>query len=124
MERVYRLLIVEDDLPIQDLLTKVAAMYGFDADTAGDGDDGLKKIATGKHDVILLDILLPKLSGVEIVKNIRNTMPRLLRRMILMTAGGEAKLRECGNLGDFWCVRRKPLDIVELAREMTLCATQ
>lgn len=119
----YRLLIVEDDHAIQDLLKTIAKMYGFDCDIAGDGERGWEQIRTEMHDVIVLDLLLPRKSGYEILRGVKDTMPHLMRRIIIATAALKREIASA-DLDGVWCVRRKPLDIFDLVREMRLCATQ
>ena len=45
---------------------------GYETDTAADGRDGLSKINTKKYDIVLLDLMLPKLSGIEVCRRMRN----------------------------------------------------
>ena len=66
-----KLLIVEDEQAILQGLVDVFVFHGFDVDSADDGKDGLEKALTGKHDLILLDIMLPSMDGFEICNKIR-----------------------------------------------------
>lgn len=71
MQRKQRLLIVEDEPAIRTGLIDVFVYHGFDVDFAIDGIEGLKKSASGKYDMILLDVMLPGMNGFDICENIR-----------------------------------------------------
>ncbi len=66
-----KLLIIEDEQAILQGLVDVFVFHGFDVDSADDGKNGLEKALTGKHDLILLDIMLPSVDGFEICNKIR-----------------------------------------------------
>src|SRR5690554_2650685 len=66
-----RILIVEDEISIQKLLSYDLNQAGFDVDSALDGLTGLQKAKSKEYDLIILDIMLPKLDGIEICRRIR-----------------------------------------------------
>lgn len=71
MTRKPRLLIVEDEPPIRDGLIDVFVYHGYEVDSAVDGKEGLQKSLTGRYDLILLDIMLPGINGLDICDRIR-----------------------------------------------------
>ena len=71
METKPKVLIVEDEKNIAMLLSFNLKRSGFDTDTAEDGEAGLKKALTGPYDIVLLDIMLPKLDGFAVLEGIR-----------------------------------------------------
>lgn len=76
-----RLLIVEDDIEIASFLEKGLKQEGFAVDHAGDGEEGLHMALTEPYDVMIIDIMLPKLDGlkiVEIIRQKRNNTPVLI----------------------------------------------
>ncbi|WP_261571306.1 response regulator transcription factor [Frankia gtarii] len=66
-----RVLVVEDDARLAEVLHAGLTAEGFDVDVARDGEDGLWHAREGAHDVVVLDILLPKLSGYRVVAALR-----------------------------------------------------
>jgi len=66
-----RLLIIEDYKPLQQSLTKGLSEAGFAVDTTRDGKEGLWYAMSNEYDVIILDLMLPGMDGLEILKKIR-----------------------------------------------------
>jgi DNA-binding response OmpR family regulator len=66
-----RLLVIEDYKPLQQSLTKGLCEAGFAVDTTGDGKEGLWYAMGNEYDVIILDLMLPSMDGLEILKKIR-----------------------------------------------------
>jgi len=81
------ILIVEDEPAMQLGLKDNLEMEGYRVDIESDGESGLKKIKTGTHDLILLDVMLPKISGFDICKASRAAGVKT--PIILLTARGE-----------------------------------
>lgn len=82
-----RILIIEDEPSMLMGLEDNLDFEGYEVDSAPDGPSGLKKIQTGHYDLILLDVMLPGMSGFDICRQLRkngNTVP-----IILLTAKGE-----------------------------------
>lgn len=66
-----RILIVEDEVKISRFLQLELQYEGYEIEQAYDGREGLDKALNGKYDLILLDIMLPKLNGMEVCRRIR-----------------------------------------------------
>jgi CheY-like chemotaxis protein len=67
-----RVLCVDDEHPIRTLLQGQLEQEGYDADIAADGDIAITKLDASPFDVVLLDIRMPKVGGIEVLKHIRD----------------------------------------------------
>lgn len=67
-----KLIIVEDDPFLLSILAEKLKEAGFDIETATGGEDGLNKIKSGSFDLILLDMVLPKIDGFKILEELRD----------------------------------------------------
>lgn len=67
-----KILIVEDDPFLLKMYTKKLQVAGFDVETAGDGEEGLAKLKSFKPDLALMDVMLPKLNGIEAIEMAKN----------------------------------------------------
>ena len=67
-----RILIVEDERKIARFLELELQHEGYEVDTAGDGRTGLEKALTWKPDLMILDLMLPELSGIEVCRRLRH----------------------------------------------------
>ncbi|MBP5533463.1 MAG: response regulator transcription factor [Lachnospiraceae bacterium] len=67
----FLVLVVEDDKPIQTLITTTLKMNGYRFVTAAKGSDAIMLSASNKPDIIILDLGLPDIDGVEVIENIR-----------------------------------------------------
>lgn len=76
MSQKQKILIVEDDEFIRDIYKEVLGGAGFDITTGVDGEDGLMKILEGGFDLILLDLMMPKLDGFGVLKQLQGKTPK------------------------------------------------
>lgn len=67
-----KILVVEDDTFLQGLAANKLTGAGFDVTTASDGTEAMTQLSEGKFDCILLDLMLPDISGFDILKSIRD----------------------------------------------------
>ena len=68
-----KILIVEDDLSIAQLQRDYLELAGFEVDIQGDGVAGLTAIKENQYDLLILDVMLPKISGLDILRSIKDT---------------------------------------------------
>lgn len=66
-----KILIIEDDTFLQGLASNKLTAAGFEVTTASDGDEAMTQLGNEKFNCILLDLMLPDISGFDILKNIR-----------------------------------------------------
>lgn len=107
-----KLLVVDDDTDIRELLEFDLAQSGYIVDTAVDGADGLQKALMNNYDLVLLDVMMPKMNGFDVCKNIKNQKPDI--PILLLTAKGTIKDKTVGfdSGADDYIV--KPFDIQEV----------
>src|SRR5689334_789394 len=67
-----RMLLVEDDQDLCDFVREGMAREGFAVDVVGDGREALEQAQTSEYEVILLDVNLPKLDGISVLKTLRS----------------------------------------------------
>ncbi|HLB95522.1 MAG TPA: response regulator [Patescibacteria group bacterium] len=95
-----KILLIEDDATLSGMYQKKFTKDGFEVVTAYDGQDGLKKTSSEKPDLVLLDILLPKLDGLAVFKKMRSQTETFNTPVILLTnVGEEDAIYECFKLG-------------------------
>ena len=81
-----KLLIADDDNEIRELLEFDLSHSGYSVECAKDGEEALQKALTGKYDLILLDVMMPKMNGFEVCKSIRKSKPEI--PILMLTAKG------------------------------------
>jgi DNA-binding response OmpR family regulator len=82
-----RILVVEDERPIAEFVQRGLEAEGYSVSCAYDGEDGLAMALTGDYSLVVLDVLLPKLSGLEVIRSIRERDESL--PVIMLTALAE-----------------------------------
>ena len=70
-------LYVEDDKTIRDSMKVLLQLFFKEVDTAVDGEDGLNMFNTKTYDILITDILMPKIDGIELMKNVRQTNEKI-----------------------------------------------
>lgn len=80
-----KVLVVDDDNNLRTVLTDKLNASGFEAVSASDGQDGLNKALEWRPDVILLDVLMPKLSGLEVLGKLRENEWGKTVKVIMLT---------------------------------------
>lgn len=78
-------LIVEDDDATRQLLRKMVEAQCCDVDEASDGGPAIELLRKNQYSVVLLDIVLPKVSGTDVLEYLHLANPRLLERVIVVT---------------------------------------
>src|SRR3989338_8520328 len=117
MENIKKILIIDDEESIRQIYQKAFSDKGFSAETAVDGQEGLLKAAEWKPDIILLDIMLPKMSGLDVLKSLKNNnLTKSIPVLLLTNIGDESVIKDgfkYGASGYFLKVSYSPYQVVE-----------
>jgi DNA-binding response OmpR family regulator len=73
MDTNKKILLVEDDLFLRDIYVETLTTEGYAVTSAQDGEEGLAKLTEGQWDLLLLDLVLPKLDGIQVLKKAKET---------------------------------------------------
>jgi two-component system response regulator MprA len=115
-----RILVVEDDAPVASVLDRGLRMAGYEVVVAQDGVSGRDRWAEGAFDLIVLDVMLPRLGGVDLCRIMRgagDTTP-----VVLLTAREDDELRRAGLAAGASAYVTKPFvyaDLVALIGALT-----
>ena len=107
-----RLLLVDDDKTLADMLGEFLELQGFRVETVYDGESALARVEEAPPDLVVLDVMLPTISGFEVLKRLRarHDLP-----IVMLTARGEESERIIGLLGGADDYLPKPFNPLELA---------
>lgn len=95
-----KVLLVEDEEFIRDLFKRQLDLSGFATDAFGTGQDGLLAISKNAYDLVLLDIMLPDINGLQILQNIRqNPATKNIVVVLLTNLGQDAVIKQGFELG-------------------------
>ncbi|MDH5526174.1 MAG: response regulator [Nitrospirota bacterium] len=86
MDRTFHLLVVDDDPGIRDLLSRFLKKHDFRVDTAADGRQMFERLADGRYDLVVLDLMLPGEDGLSLCRRLRS---RSDLPVVMLTAMGE-----------------------------------
>jgi len=81
-----KIMIVEDDVSLAEIYTARFSAEGFDVVTAHDGEEALSMAVKEKPDLMILDIMMPKISGFDVLDILRQTPEMAETKVIMMTA--------------------------------------
>ncbi len=117
-----RVLVVDDDSAIRTLITTVLVRNGYSVETARNGDEAIQTIVGSEFDAVILDLMMPKVDGFEVIEHMERTSgSELLKRcVIVLTAVSEKDLRKL-DVRRVFRVIRKPFDLAELLGAVSEC---
>ena len=116
-------LVVEDDEPIRQMLTKVIQREDIAVDAAVDGVEAIECLDRDGYDVIVLDLMMPRIDGYGVLRHMQEHHPELLPCTIIASAVPETEiLRKFGQ--PVFKIHAKPFDIRELLVDVRHCVEQ
>ncbi len=112
----YRVLLVDDEEEFVSALSERLMLRGIEVDSALNGEEALARMVEKEFEVVILDVLMPGLGGLEVLKQIKSTHPHT--QVILLTGHGSTREGIEGmRLGAFDYLI-KPVDIEEMLEKM------
>jgi two-component system response regulator ResD len=119
--RNFSALVVDDDPGLQGFFLTLLARHGFAVDCAPNGRVAFDYLKRGSYSVILLDLMMPDVNGLELLDRLGRESPALLRRVIVMSGAAQPLVDEV-DVSRIWGLIRKPFDIDELVSRLRSCA--
>jgi CheY-like chemotaxis protein len=112
-----RALIVDDDEPIRSMLATIVRHQGFAVETASDGQQAIESIEHDGFDVVLLDLMMPRVNGWAVLAYMVQHHPELVGRTIIATAMPEKETKQ--SITDpVFKVHQKPFEIEQLIHDV------
>lgn len=113
-----RILIVEDELKLAEIISDRLKKENYETDISTDGESGLYNALTDSYDLIVLDIMLPKVDGIEILRQIREE--GISSKVIMLTARSSIEDKLTGLTGGANDYLTKPFHIDELVARINI----
>ncbi len=112
-----KILVVEDDLFLRELYTDILTAEGYKVESAADGEEALQKIKVGGYDLILLDIIMPKMAGLEVMRQVQTSPPQTPKKCVvfLTNLDKDEEIKTALKLGNGYLIKSQitPGSLVE-----------
>lgn len=101
------ILLVEDEQYLRELYQEILIEQGYSVDTAADGEEGFNKVKQGGWDLVIMDIILPKMNGLEIMRKIKAEPPLKPNKKIIFLTNldKDEEIKEALQLGDGYFIK-------------------
>src|SRR2546429_6986730 len=107
-----RILVVDDDRAVRDALRRALTLGGYEVQVAEGGEAGLAQVAAGQPDAMVLDVMMPDLSGIEVCRHLRRAGDRIPILMLTARDAISDRVEGLDAGADDYLV--KPFDVDEL----------
>jgi CheY-like chemotaxis protein len=114
-------LVVDDDDAFHGFMHVLLERGGFHVDDAHDGLEAIRMLRTGHYATILLDLMMPRFNGFEVLWHLKALQPKVLDRVVVMTAASDATLRALDEKL-VYAVLRKPFDLDAILSVVSVCS--
>ncbi|MCI0624073.1 MAG: response regulator [Acidobacteria bacterium] len=115
-ERTERVLVVDDEHFIRDVLTKVVSAEGFKSDTAQDAQEAMQKLAQAEYEMVLTDITMPGLDGLQLLQHVATHYPEIA--VIMITGVSDVKSAVHALSSGAYDYVTKPFNVLELKSKL------
>lgn len=117
----YRILIVEDDDFLRSLAVSKLEQEGFVMEIAANGEQGLTKALATPPDLMILDLMLPTMSGFDVLQKVReNESTKKLKVIVFSNLGEEVDIKRCLDLGVSEYLIKANFTLDELAEKIKI----
>ena len=113
-------LVADDDIHINTLITRLLRRAGYDVVRVHDGYDAITELDSRHVDLLILDLMMPRVDGFGVIAHLQQMQPELLKRTIVVTAFPESEALLA--LKSPCRILRKPFDAGELLEAVRGCA--
>jgi len=114
-----RVLVVDDEESIRILIQRLLSKHGFFVETASDGGVALDKLAKEKYDALVLDLMMPRVDGFTVLRQLIETNPEIVSKTVVATAYPRDVTRR--QLDEVCKVIIKPFDTSQLVEAVREC---
>ena len=114
-----RVLVVDDDESIRILIQRLLSRHGFAVQTASDGGAALDMLSKEQYDALVLDLMMPRVDGFTVLRQLIATKPELVAKTIVATAYPRDVAKR--QLNEVCQVIIKPFDTAELVEAVRSC---
>jgi len=114
-----RVLVVDDDESIRVLIQRLLGKHGFMVETASDGAAALEKVSKEDYDALVLDLMMPRVDGFTVLRQLIASKPELVAKTVVATAYPKDVAKR--QLDEVCRVIIKPFDTAELVQAVSEC---
>jgi len=103
-----KVLFLEDEPTIQDVLAEYMKMQGYDVDLASDGEEAIGLLGEREYDIAVLDIMVPKVSGLEVLGYVQERWPKMATIMLTALGDEQTQLKAFNLYADDYVIKPVP----------------
>ncbi len=118
-----RVLIAEDNPEIRQMVGRLLQRDGFDVESVNDGAEAIEKISAESYDAILLDFMMPGVSGFDVMDWIEENRPEVAKRCVIIITAAVRELSTY-DTSKVYAAVAKPFDVFELLSTVRKCVTE
>ena len=121
-EQPKKVLVVDDDDAIRTMVERVLRREKFHVESARDGHEAIEKLSQNDYGTIVLDLMMPRVDGLGVLRFLETSRPESARSVIVMTANIHGA-EEAAQTKPIFRVVSKPFDIRQLVRHVQECVS-
>lgn len=118
---MFRILIAEDEPVLRMLIVDSLEDEGYEIDEVADGEEAIEKIQTTEYDLLILDYMMPKLTGIDVIEQTRKLGNRQDVKILMLSAKSQQEEQDkvlSAGANQFMSKPFSPLELIEKVEEM------